>query len=45
MGQQTEENDEKVVVEHGWAKVQLIKAPCSQLRIDYTFTMSDNKGR
>ena len=25
------------------SNVQLIRAPCSQLRVDYTCTMSDNK--
>ena len=33
MGRQTEENDEKVVVGMVESKVQLIKAPCSQLRL------------
>ena len=26
-------------------KVQLIRAPCSQLQVDYTFTMRDNNDR
>ena len=26
-------------------KVQLIRALCSQLRVDYTCTMSDNEGQ
>ena len=42
---QTEENDEKIVVGMFEPKVQLIREPCSQLRVDYTCTMSDNKGR
>ena len=30
------------MVEH---KVQLIRAPCSPLLVDYTYTMTDNEGR
>ena len=26
-------------------KMQLIRAPCRQLRVDYTCMMSDNEGR
>ena len=45
MGRKIEKNDEKVVVGMVEPKVQLIRAPCCQLRVDYTYTMSDNKGR
>ena len=45
VGQLTEKNDEKVVVGMVEPKVQLIRAPCSQLQVDYTCTMSDNEGR
>ena len=44
MGRQTEENDEKVVMGMVEPIVQLIRAPCGQLQVDYTCTMSDNKG-
>ena len=33
MGRQTEENDDKVVVGMVEPKVQLIRAPCSQMRL------------
>ena len=45
VGRQAEENDEKLVVGMVETKVQLIRAPCSPLWVDYTYTMSDNKGR
>ena len=45
MGRHTEENDEKVVLGHVEPKVQLIRAPCGQLRVYYTCTTSGNKGR
>ena len=45
MGRQIEENNEKVVVGMVETKVQLIRASCSQLRVDYTCTMSDYEGR
>ena len=43
VGRQTEKNDEKIVVGMVEPKMQLVREPCSQLRINYTCTMSDNR--
>ena len=45
VSRQTEENNEKVVVGMIEPRVQFIRAPCSQLGVDYTCTMSDNTDR